>query len=157
MEGTNEERDELCPPPVHPFHLNQSDNAHGNYPGKYNMTLPRAWISMHGPRVFTGYISLEVGMTIVYICTECMYKYMEKKRPAASKFHCGKQGDFRIGIYISKGPINIRSSHRLFHTANLGLGGIVESGFNQPLTYLHTVDSLRFCAYVGLTSGGIYV
>lgn len=59
----------MGPPLVHPVHLIQSiTQCHDNNPSrldiprKYNMSLPRAWISMRGPRVH-----LEVSMTIVSI------------------------------------------------------------------------------------------
>lgn len=59
----------MGPPLVHPVHLIQSiTQCHDNNPSrldiprKYNMSLPRAWISMLGPRVH-----LEVSMTIVSI------------------------------------------------------------------------------------------
>lgn len=76
MERTNEERDELYPSAGASFSsqsIDQSDKAVAiilvgwtHRTRKYNITLPRAWISMHGPRVLTGYNSLEMGMTIVY-------------------------------------------------------------------------------------------
>lgn len=102
----------MGPPPVHPIRLNQSFNQsnsqnHDNYPSwlprKYIMSLPRAWISMHRPRVLTG-ISLRGGHD------DRMYKYKQKNaRPLQSSLVVNSDFEY---LHI-KPPINKSKCHAL--------------------------------------------